>query len=112
MARIIIILAVIAIAFLMWFKIKNAKAEEKKKLVTWAIIGVVAVLGVLVVTGRLGVITAMIGSLIALLPKAVHLLRYLPLINRFRQQASQQKNQHQQSASANTKMTKTKASEI
>ena len=113
MARIVIILAVVAVALLMWFKIKNAKDEEKKKLVVWTIIGsVVAVLGILAITGRLNVITALIGGLIALLPKAVQLLKYLPLINRFRQQAGQQQNQQKNTASSTQGMTKTKASEI
>jgi len=112
MARIVIILAVIAVAFLMWFKIKSAKGEEKKKLIVWTIAGVViAVLGILAVTGRLNLITALIGGLIALIPKAMQLLRYLPLINRFRQQANQQSNQ-QQTPAGKAAMSKDQACEI
>ena len=113
MARIIIILAVIAVAMLMWFKIKNAKGEERKKLIIWGAAGIaIAVLGILAITGRLNVITAAIGGLIALLPKLVSMLRYLPLINRFRQQANQQQNPHQQTAASEQNMTKAKACEI
>ena len=84
MARIVIIIAILAVALLMWFKIKNAKGEERKKLIIWTIAGIaIAVLGVLAATGRLNIITAAIGGLIALLPKLVNVLRYLPLINRF-----------------------------
>jgi len=112
MARIVIILAVIAVALLMWFKIKKAKAEEKKKLVVWTVISIViAVLGILAITGKLNVITALIGGLIALIPKAMHLLRYLPLINRFRQQASQKSGQKQASTNK-AAMSKEQACEI
>ena len=112
MARIVIILAVIAVAFLMWFKIKSAKGEEKKKLIVWTIAGVViAVLGILALTGRLNLITALIGGLIALIPKAMQLLRYLPLINRFRQQANQQSSQ-QQTPAGKAAMSKDQACEI
>ncbi len=112
MARIVIILAVIAVALLMWFKIKKAKAEEKKKLVVWTVISIViAVLGILAITGKLNVITALIGGLIALIPKAMHLLRYLPLINRFRQQAGQQSSQKQASTNK-ADMSKKQACEI
>ena len=112
MARIVILLAVIAVAFLMWFKIKNAKGEEKKKLIVWTIAGaVIAVLGILAVTGRLNLITALIGGLIALIPKAMQLLRFLPLINRFRQQANPQSSQ-QQTPAGKTAMSKDQACEI
>jgi DnaJ domain len=112
MARIVIILAVIAVAFLMWFKIKNTKGEEKKKLIVWTVAGIViAVLGILAATGRLNLITALIGGLIALIPKAMQLLRYLPLINRFRQQANQQSSQ-QQTPAGKTAMSKDQACEI
>ncbi len=112
MSRLIIIVAVIAVALLMWFKIKNTKGEDRKKLIVWTVVGtVIAVLGILAITGRLNVITALIGGLIALIPKAMHLLRYLPLINRFRQQASQQSSQKHASANK-TDMSKEQACEI
>lgn len=116
MTRIVIILAVITVALLMWFKIKNAKGEEKKKLIIWTIAGsVIAVLGILAITGRLNLITALIGGLIALIPKALQLLRYLPLINRFRQQANQHstsQQNHQQASAGKTAMSKDQACEI
>ena len=116
MARIVIILAVIAVAFLMWFKIKSAKGEDRKKLIIWTAAGfAIAVLGILAATGRLNIITAAIGGLIALLPKLINVLRYLPLLNRFRQQANQQSNhqQNQQQASAGkAAMSKDQACEI
>lgn len=104
MARIVIIFAVIAVALLMWFKIKNAKGEDRKKLIIWSIAGIaIAVLGILAITGRLNLITALIGGLVALTPKALQLLRFLPLINRFRQQTNQQSTgqQNRQQASTN-----------
>lgn len=94
MSRLLIIIAVIAIAYVVWFKIKKAKGAEKKKLMIWSIAaGAIAILGFLAVTGRLTFITAAITGLIAMLPKAMQLLRYLPILNHFRQQA---KNSGQQ----------------
>lgn len=99
MSRFVIILAIAAIAYLMWFKIKKAKGEEKKKLVIWTIAGsAIAILGFLALTGRLNFITAAITGAVAMLPKAVQLLRYLPIINKFRQQANNSHQQHQQTA--------------
>lgn len=90
MARLIILIAVAAIALILWHKISKAKGEEKKKLVFWSVIGgVVAILGLLAVTGHLNVITAAIAGLIALLPRAMQLLKYLPFISRLYQQNKQ-----------------------
>lgn len=88
MSRLLIIIAAFAIAYVIWFKIKKAKGEEKKKLMIWSIAGsAIAILGFLAITGRLNFITAAITGLIALLPKAMQLVRYLPILNQFRQQA-------------------------
>ncbi|MDH5388286.1 MAG: DnaJ domain-containing protein [Gammaproteobacteria bacterium] len=105
MSRFVIILAIAAIAYLIWFKIKKAKGEEKKKLIIWSIAGsVIVVLGFLAITGRLNFITAAITGAVALLPKAAQLLRYLPILNKVRQQASnsnqQQSNQQSPSQTA------------
>ena len=90
MARLIILIAVAAIALILWHKISRAKGEEKKKLVLWSIIGgVLAVLGLLAVTGHLNVITAAIAGLVALLPRALQLVKYLPFISRMYQQSAQ-----------------------
>ena len=115
MSRFVIILAVAAIAYLLWFKIKKAKGDEKKKLIAWTVGGgIVAVLAFLALTGRLNVITAAITGAVAMLPKVVNMLRYLPLLNKFRQHAnsSSQQNQNNQQASAQTKMDKKQACEI
>ncbi len=87
MARLIILLAIIAIALILWHKIKKTSGEERKKLVLWSVGGGIAViLGGLAITGHLNIITAAIAGLIALLPRAVHLLKYLPFLNRLYQQ--------------------------
>ncbi|MCW8830490.1 MAG: DnaJ domain-containing protein [Gammaproteobacteria bacterium] len=115
MSRFVIIVAVAAIAYLVWFKIKKAKGEEKKKLVIWTIAGsAIAVLGFLAITGRLNFITAAITGAVALLPKAAQLLRYLPLIDKFRQHAnnSSQQNQNNQQARTQTAMDRKQACEI
>ncbi|MDH3342565.1 MAG: hypothetical protein OEM07_02460, partial [Gammaproteobacteria bacterium] len=115
MSRLVIILAAAAIAYLLWFKIKKAKGEEKKKLLIWTIAGsAIVVLGFLAITGRLNFITAAITGAVAMLPKAAQLLRYLPLINKVRQQAnnSTQQNQNNQQAPSQTAMSHKQACEI
>lgn len=120
MSRFVIFLVIAAIAYLAWFKIKKAKGEEKKKLIVWSIGGgIIAVLGFLAITGRLNFITAAITGLIALLPKALQLLRYLPILNHFRQQAknsTQQQNngssQNNRTASRNNAMSRKQACDI
>ena len=114
MSRLVIIIAIAAIAYLLWFKIKKTKGEEKKKLIIWTVAGsTIAVLGFLAITGRLNFITAAITGAVAMLPKAMQLLRYLPVINKVRQQASnsnQQQNNHQ--APSQTAMNQKQAFEV
>ena len=94
MARIIILIAVIGIALILWHKISKANGPERKKLVIWSIIGsIVVILGLLAVTGHLNVITAAIAGGVALLPKLLSLARYLPFINRLYTQHNQQRGQ-------------------
>ena len=116
MSRFLIILVVAAIAYVLWFKIKKARGEERKKLVIWTVAGsAIAVLGFLAITGRLNFITAAITGAVAMLPKAAQLLRYLPILNKFRQHANnsnQQQNQNNRQASAQSAMNKKQASDI
>jgi len=94
MARLIILIAVIAIALILWHKIGKARGAERKKLVLWSIVGsVVVLLGILAVTGHLNVITAAIAGAVALLPKLLQFAKYLPFINRLYAQQNQQQNQ-------------------
>ena len=95
MARIIILLAVIAIGLLLWYKISNAPADKRKNLIFWSTTGVIiGTLVVLVATGRMNWLYALGGSIAAFMPRVISALRYLPLINRFRQQYTQS-NTHQ-----------------
>lgn len=97
MARIIILIAVIAIALILWHKVSKASGAERKKLILWSIIGsIIAILGALAVTGHLNIITAMIAGAVALLPKLLQFAKYLPFINRL---YTQQKQGQQQSQS-------------
>ena len=117
MARIIILLAVIAIGLLLWYKISNAPADKRKNLIFWSTAGVIiGTLVVLAATGRMHWLYALGGTIAAFTPRVISALRYLPLVNRFRQQYSQQKSQQsgQQSAGkANPgKMTAAQAREI
>ncbi len=100
MARLIILIAVIGIALILWHKVSKAKGEERKKMILWSIGGgIFAVLGLLAITGHLNVITAMIAGAVALLPRALHLVKYLPFINRLYRQHGQQQAQNNQQGS-------------
>jgi len=95
MARLIILIAIFGIGLILWHKIGNAQGEERKKLIFWSIIGGVAVvLGILAVTGHLNIITAAIAGLVALLPRLVHLVKYLPFLNRLYQQNKPNQQAH------------------
>ncbi|MBE9567088.1 MAG: molecular chaperone DnaJ [Proteobacteria bacterium] len=90
MARFIILLAVIGIALIVWHKISKTSGEQRKKLITWSIVGGVGgILGLLALTGHLNIITAAIAGLVALAPRAIQLAKYLPFINRLYKQQTQ-----------------------
>jgi hypothetical protein len=104
MARIIILIAVIAIALILWHKINIAKKEDRKKLVFMSIIGgVAAILVLLAVTGHLNVITAAIAGAVALLPKLLQYSRYLPIVSRLFQQQNPQQGQQEGQQQANSR---------
>ena len=95
MARIIILIAIISIALILWHKIGKASGAERKKLVIWSILGgIIAVLAGLAVTGHLNIITAAIAGVIALLPKLLQFAKYLPFISRLYAQKNQQQEQY------------------
>jgi len=117
MTRIIIILAVIAIGLLLWHKISRAPADKRKNLIFWSTAGVIiGTLVVLAATGRMHWLYALGGMIVAFMPRVISALRYLPLINRFRQHYTGQKSQQsgqQSSGRANPgQMTATQAREI
>ena len=96
MARLIILLAIMAIALILWHKISKASGQQRKKLIFWSIAGaIIVILAALLATGHLNVITAMIAGLVALLPRAMQLLKYLPFINRLFQQSRPGQGQQQ-----------------
>jgi len=115
MARLIILVAILAIALIVWHKVKKTSGDERKKLIFWSIFGGIAViLTGLAVTGHLNIITAAIAGLIALLPRAVHLLKYLPFISRLYQQnkTGQQQTSSSPPPVADSKMTVEQAREV
>ena len=117
MTRIIVLLAVITIGLLLWYKISNAPAEKRKNLIFWSTAGVIiGTLVVLAITGRMHWLYALGGTIAAFTPRLINALRYLPLLNRVRQQFSGRQSQQsgQQSASrANPgQMTAAQAREI
>ena len=95
MARLIILVAIISIALILWHKIGKASGPERKNLVIWSIVGgIIAVLAALAVTGHLNIITATIAGAIALLPKLLQFAKYLPFISRLYAQKNQQQEQY------------------
>ena len=118
MARLIILIAIAGIALILWQKIKKTHGDERKKLIFWSIIGVVvAILGILAVTGHLNIITAAIAGLVALLPRAMSLLKYLPFLSRLLGQQDPQNSQQanggqQQSPRGKKTMSKAQAMDI
>ena len=96
MTRLIILIAIIGIALILWHKITRSKGDERKKMIFWSVIGsLAAILTILALTGHLNIITAAIAGLVALLPRAMQFAKYLPFINRLYQKNNQQ---HQQQA--------------
>jgi glucan phosphoethanolaminetransferase (alkaline phosphatase superfamily) len=96
MARLVILITVIAIALILWHKIRQSSGKERKQLVLWSIIGgIIAILVLLAATGHLNVITAAIAGIIATLPKLLQFARYLPFINKLYKQQGQQYGQHE-----------------
>ena len=94
MTRLIILLAVIGIALLLWYKISNAPADKRKNLIFWSVAGtIIGILVVLAITGRMHWLYAVGGAIAAFIPRIMGALRFLPLLNRFRQQYTQQSNQ-------------------
>lgn len=114
MARLVILIAILAIGFIIWFRLSKTKGAERKKLRNKLIVGaVIVVLVVMAITGHLNALYAAIGGFIALLPKFANILRYLPLINRIFQQAqNKQQPNGQQTVQNNQGMTTDKAYEI
>jgi len=117
MARIIILLAVIAIGLLLWHKISKAPADKRKNLIFWSTAGVIiGTLVLLAATGRMHWLYAVGGMIAAFMPRMISALRYLPLINRFRQHHAGRKSQqsgHQSAGRANPgQMTAAQAREI
>lgn len=113
MARIIILIAILAIALILWHKIGKTRGAERKQLILWTVVGsVIAALSILAVTGHLNIITAMIASAIALLPKLAQFVRYIPFISRLYAQNKQQDGQQTPPARGKQKMSRDEAMEI
>ena len=112
MIRFVIILALLAIGFILWLKVSKAPKDQRKKIKFQIFAGaVVALMIFLAVTGRLNILYAAIGSLVAFIPRIAGLLKFLPLINKIRQAAGQQQNSSTQ-ANASSAMNKDKAYEV
>ena len=101
MVRIILLAAALAIALLLWYKLKSAKGEQRKKLLIKIVIGsILAVLAVLAATGKLNVVVAALGALAAMIPRLLSYARFLPLLGKLfarnRQGSTQQQGQSRQ----------------
>ena len=117
MTRIVILLAVIAIGLILWYKISRAPADKRKNMIFWSTTGVIiGTLVVLAVTGRMHWLYALGGTIAAFMPRLISALRYLPLLNRLRQHFTQQQSQQGGQGTADRtnpgQMTAAKAQEI
>lgn len=117
MIRLVLLLAILAAGLLFWYKLSNVSAEKRNNLIFWGIVSViVGGLVLLAATGKLNWITALIGSIAAMVPRALGLLKYLPLINRFYQQAQKPSSRQSSQQSPHTRqpgaMTRAQAYEI
>jgi len=103
MARLVILAAILGIALIVWHKISSASGEQRKKLIMTTIIwSVIAILALLAVTGKLNVITAIIASAVAMAPRLLGMLKYLPLAERFYKQAKSGQQSSQQAGQQNS----------
>ena len=118
MTRIILLLAVIGIGLLLWYKISRASGDKRRNLIFWTVAGtIIGILVVLAATGRMHWLYALGGAIAAFIPRLIGILKYLPLLNRFRQHYTQQntgQQTHQQSAQRprSGKMTVEEAREV
>ena len=113
MPRLIILIAILCIALIVWHKIRTSSGEQRKKLVLWSVIGsVLGMLGLLAITGHLNVITAAIAGAVAMLPRLMQLAKYLPFINRLYQQNKQGQQQAQTPPAGNKNLSHEEAMEV
>ena len=113
MLRIVVLLALIAIGLLLWYKVKSAPDKERKKLIFQILAGAFAALMIfMAATGRLNVVYAAIAGIVAFIPRIAHLLKFLPLINKVRQAATSKQQSSKQSARQSGGMNKDKAYEV
>lgn len=113
MARIVILAALLAIGLILWHKISNAKGKERKTLVMWTMVGGVLVgMLILAATGKLNWITAAIGGVVAMIPRLMGLLKYLPHLDRFTQQGKAEQQSQAQSPAQNGKISQQEALDI
>ena len=115
MVRLVLLIAVLGVALLLWYKIKTAPAEERKKTIFWTMLSAFgAILVLLALTGHLSLITAAIAGLFALAPRVIQYAKYLPFIQqKFQQaQAGQHQNDQQSTRTRRQSISKQQAYEI
>lgn len=94
MTRLFIIIAVLGIALIVWYKIKSAKGDDRNKMIFWSVLsGVGAFVVLLALTGHLNIITAVLAGLVALAPRIMRFARYVPFLGRLYRQRNQQQQQ-------------------
>ncbi len=101
MGRTVVVLAVIALGLVLWYKISRVPADKRKDLIFKSVVGVIiGTLVVLAVTGRMHWLYALGGTIAAFMPRLISALKYLPLLNRMREQLGGQKAQQSGQRSA------------
>ncbi len=101
MVRLILLIAILGVALILWYKIKSTGPEERKKVIFWTILSVLgAVLLLLGISGHLSLITAAIAGLFAMTPRILQYAKYIPFIQqKFQQNPPPGGYQNQQTAS-------------
>lgn len=100
MIRLVLLIAILGAALIVWHKIQSASPQERKKLIFTGILSALGiVLVLLALSGHLSLITAAIAGLFAFTPRLLQYSRYLPLFQRAFQQHNQQPGQQQQATS-------------
>ncbi len=96
MVRLIFLIAIAAIALILWHKITRTKGAERKKLMLWSLTGIIlSILAILAITGHLNLITAVIAGTVALVPRLLQYARYLPILSSLYQKHAKPNAQQQ-----------------
>ncbi len=100
MVRLILLIAILGTALIIWYKIKIAGPKLRKKVILWSVIGSLGgVLLLLALSGHLNLITAVIAGALAMTPRLLQFTKYIPFIQQRFRSGRQRNDQNQQPVS-------------